>query len=97
MITLHVKELATEKGMLIKNVMEAAGYQSQPSFSYQINNADKLSMKTIIRIAEAIGCEVWELFAPNEVRESVRSGNEITITCPHCGKSFPININIEPK
>ena len=90
-MNIYVKEVAAKYGLKLNEVCERCGYKSQPSFSRQINNPDTLNMKTLIRIAEAIGCEVTELLMdPN--------GQEIpapSIVCPHCGKVIKVAISAE--
>ena len=63
MIQLRIKEIAASKNMSLKDVCEKAGYKSLPSFYRQINNPESLNMRTIIRIANVIGCNVSELFS----------------------------------
>ena len=58
MIQLKIKEVAAKHGLLLKEVCEKAGYKSLPSFYRQINNPESVNMRTLIKIAEVIGCEV---------------------------------------
>ena len=81
MIDLKIKEVAAKHGMLLKDVCEKAGYNSLPSFYRQINNPESINMKTLIRIAEVIGCEVKDFF----VEETATPQDEITVACDKCG------------
>lgn len=71
MIQLKIKEIAANHGLLLKDVCDKAGYKSLPSFYRQINNPDSINMKTLIRIADAIGCEVSDFF--DEVKKNKSS------------------------
>ena len=48
-------------------------------------------MKTLIRIAEAIGCEVTELLMDPNGREIPAP----SIVCPHCGRTIKVAISAE--
>lgn len=87
MIQLKIKEIASSKGLLLKDICEKAGYKSLPSFYRQINNPESINMKTLIRIANVMGCEVADFFT------GVSKPEEPPTVCPHCGK--PITIKTE--
>lgn len=89
MIQLRIKEVAQEHGMTLTDVCDRCGYKSLPSFYRQINNPESLNMKTLLKIADAIGCEVGEFFNANNQPAS----SESPLVCPHCGK--PLKIKIE--
>ena len=82
MLQLKIKEVASKYGYTLKNVCDMAGYKSLPSFYRQINNPESVNMKTLIRIADVIGCEVKDFFIDGEKTEDP---NELTITCDKCG------------
>lgn len=84
----YIKERAKEKNMTLTDVCEACGYKSLPSFYRQLNNIENVTMQTLIKVANAIGCSVNDLFTPPD-----SSNDTPTIKCPHCGK--PINIHID--
>ena len=89
MIQLRIKEVAKEHGMSLTDVFNKTHYQSLPSFSRQINNPESLNMKTLMKIADAIGCEVGDFFNDSYHPASVES----PLVCPNCG--MPLKIKIE--
>jgi hypothetical protein len=88
MIQLRIKDVAKEHGMTLTDVFNKTSYQSLPSFYRQINNPERLNMKTLMKIAEAIGCEVADFFNDNYHLASTGS----PLVCPHCGKELHIKI-----
>ena len=89
MIQLRIKEVAKEHGMTLTDVFNKTQYQSLQSFYRQINNPESLNMKTLMKIADAIGCEVGDFFNPNYHLKS----SDSTLVCPNCG--MPLKIKIE--
>lgn len=89
MIQLRIKEVAQEHGMTLTDVCDRCGYKSLPSFYRQINNPESLNMKTLLKIANAIGCEVGDFFNASNQPASTES----PLVCPHCGK--PLKVRIE--
>lgn len=49
------------------------------------------SVKTLQRIADAVGCEVGEFFSD----ENNTQENGSFITCPHCNKKIPLEIMVK--
>ena len=88
MIQLKIKEVAAKRGLLLKDVCAKAGYKSLPSFYRQINNPESINMRTLVRIAEVIGCEVKDFFHDEASPQSP------VIKCPDCGKE--ITVKVEP-
>lgn len=87
-----IKEVAASYGLRLNDLMKRMGYASQPSFSRTINNPETIKVGSLLKFADAIGCDVAELFQD----PSTPAGNGKTvISCPHCGK--PIQINITTK
>ena len=89
MVQLRIKEIATKHGLLLKDVCDKAGYKSLPSFYRQINNPESINMKTLIRIADVIGCDVADFFSAETPTPH--------IICPKCGEVIPIETVIVPK
>ena len=71
-MSLRIKEILKEKGMTQKELAKKMGV-AEMSVSKSINGNPGLS--TLEKIAEALGVDVSELFAPS--RNVIR--------CPHCG------------
>ena len=88
MIQLRIKDVAQEHGMTLTDVCDRCGYKSLPSFYRQINNPESLNMKTLLKIADAIGCEVGEVFNTSNQPASADS----PLVCPHCGKELKVRI-----
>lgn len=75
-MSLRVKEILKEKGMMQKDLAAKMGV-ADISLSRSINGNP--SMDTLIKIAEALGVEMGELFSPQSKDE---------IICPKCGSKF---------
>lgn len=88
MIQLRIKEVTQEHGMTLTDVCERCGYKSLPSFYRQINNPERLNMKTLVKIADAIGCEVGDFFTVSYHPVSTES----PLVCPYCGKELKVRI-----
>lgn len=89
MIHLRIKEVAQEHGMTLTDVCERCGYKSLPSFYRQINKPESLNMKTLMKIADAIGCEVGDFFN-DEMSED--NDSSLVTRCPHCGKEIRVKL-----
>ena len=79
MPTLRIKEAISAHGLTIAQV--AQKMDILPSALSQSISGNP-SFKKMCEIAEAIGCDVAELFD---------SGGNV-ITCPHCGKKISVKI-----
>ena len=73
-MTLRIKEIAKTKGVTITELAGIVGI-TQPNLSNVVNGKTSPSLDLLQRIADALGVEVSELFAPS--RNVIR--------CPHCG------------
>lgn len=80
-MNIFIKEVIKAKGLQLQQVAEKIGYKSLPSFYRQINSPETLSMKTLLKIAGAIGCSVNDFF----IEPSTDERKDIFI-CPNCGK-----------
>lgn len=83
MVKLRIKEEAKERGLTLADVARLLGIKAtslSQSLARNSFSTDKLE-----EIANAIGCEVVDLFE--------RPQNKTILICPHCGK--PISIKIE--
>lgn len=84
---MRIKELLKEKGCTQQ--MLADKMNVSLSAVKQMVSAESLTTSTLEKIATALNVPMWQLFAsPEEVQPK---SNNLTLTCPHCGK----NINIK--
>ena len=51
------------------------------------------SYPTLEKVAEALDVPMWQLFASPEEVQPKKDG--LSVKCPHCEKSFNINIKVE--
>ena len=80
---LKIKESIKEHGTSINEVAEKMGI-SRFTLSTHVNGNP--STEILLRIADAIGCPITDLF-----EQPKKDG--LSLTCPHCGKN--INIKVE--
>lgn len=80
---LMIKEAMKRYGTSVNEIAEKMGI-SRVTLSTHINGNP--STEVLLRIADAIGCPVTELFEQPKK-------DALTINCPHCGKE--INIKVE--
>ena len=80
---LRIKEAIKEHGTTINEVSEKMEI-SRFTLSTHVNGNP--STEILLRIADAIGCPVTELFEQPKK-------DSLSLTCPHCGKD--INIKVE--
>lgn len=83
---MDIQAVIKAKGYTQNQVAEALG-TSKSSFSQIVHN-DNTSLKMLKRIAEVIGCQVWDFFR-DEMEPSPTAG----LVCPHCGK--PIRVEVK--
>lgn len=86
----RIKDLIKEKGYSLKEFSEKIG-MSYPAL-YQIINGQP-SMPSLIKISEALGVELWELFVDGREVATRYADNEVTdnrIICPKCGARFKL-------
>ena len=80
---LMIKEAMKRYGTSVNEIAEKMGI-SRVTLSTHINGNP--STEVLLRIADAIGCPVTELFEQPKK-------DALTLNCPHCGKE--INIKVE--
>lgn len=80
---LRIKEAIKEHGTSINEVAEKMGI-SRFTLSTHVNGNP--STEILLRIADAIGCPVTELFEQPK-------RNSLALTCPHCGKNINIKVD----
>lgn len=80
----RIKEILKEKDITVNQLSEMLGVSRQ-ALSKQIQG--KMLVETAEKIAEALGVEMWELFAS---KEEIVNQDKNTITCPKCGAKFEL-------
>ena len=84
-MSLRIKEVIKERGLSVQEVADRMGI-SRVGLSQHINGNP--SVEVVGRIAEALGVDMWELFAS---KEDVMKQNKNTIPCPYCGKDIDVS------
>lgn len=79
---LMIKEAMKRYGTSVNEIAEKMGI-SRVTLSTHINGNP--STEVLLRIADAIGCPVTDLFEQPKK-------DALTINCPHCGKDITIKI-----
>lgn len=79
---LMIKEAMKRYGTSVNEIAEKMGI-SRVTLSTHINGNP--STEVLLRIADAIGCPVTELFEQPKK-------DALTINCPHCGKDITVKV-----
>ena len=87
---LKIKEALKKRGLKQIDLAERLGI-NRVSLCRLLSDKNDMRISTIKKIADAIGCDVAEFFAPEE------NADHNTITCPHCGAKLVINLSIFDK
>ena len=87
---LQIKEALKQRGLKQNDLAERLGI-NRVSLSRLLSDKNDMRISTIKKIADAIGCDVSEFFAPEETKD------HNTITCPHCGEKLVINLSVSDK
>ena len=82
----RIKNLIKEKGFTQEQFAQKIGVTRMSLVKTLSGNP---SYETLQRIAEALGVEMWELFAS---KEEVIKQNKNTIPCPYCGKDIDVSL-----
>ena len=85
----YIKDVLKKYGITQIALAERLGI-NRVSLNATLNNPN-IKLSTLDKIADAIGCDVTEFFAPADTAE------HNTITCPHCGAKLVINLSISDK
>lgn len=80
---LNIKRAIKDYGLEVREVAKRMGI-SPTGLSQHINGNP--SVEVLQRIADAIGCDVSELFEHPK-------NDSLSITCPHCGKNINIKVD----
>ena len=87
---LYIKDALKQRG-LTQNDLAGRLKINRVSLSRLLSDKNDMRISTIKKIADAIGCDVTEFFAPADTAE------HNTITCPHCGEKLVINLSVSDK
>lgn len=87
LIELNIKETIKKYGLTINEVAERMSITRQTLGTHINGNP---SFDVLVRIADAIGCPISELYNENGNK---KDNDTINITCPHCGKSINLKID----
>ena len=87
---LQIKEALKQRGLKQNDLAERLGI-NRVSLSRLLSDKNDMRISTIKKIADAIGCDVSEFFAPAE------TADHNVITCPHCGEKLVINLSVSDK
>ena len=82
----RIKELIKVKSYTQQELADKLGI-SRVGLTQLVNG--KPSYPTLEKIAEALGVEMWELFAS---KEDVMKQSKNTIPCPYCGKDIDVSL-----
>lgn len=88
---MRIKEVLKENGCTQQ--MLADRMNVSLSAVKQMVSAESLTTSTLEKIASALNVPMWQLFASPEEVQPKKDG--ISVKCPHCEKSFNINIKVE--
>lgn len=86
----QIKTILKQKGMTQKDLAEDLGMSLQ-QLNNTISGRNTASMAVYERIADKLGVEFWQLFAPGDVLDSMTK--PIAQKCPYCGHD--LNIKVE--
>ncbi len=82
-----IKDILKERGLTQTDLARMTNTSLQNV--RQLLAKDSLKVSTLQTFADALGIEMWELFASRE--DVIGDGaDEMTVTCPHCGKPVTI-------
>lgn len=87
---LYIKDALKKRGLTQNELADRLGI-NRVSLSRLLSDKNDMRMSTIKKIADAIGCDVTEFFAPADTTDNN------TITCPHCGSKLVINLSVSDK
>ena len=87
---LHIKETLKQRGLKQNDLADRLGI-NRVSLSRLLSDKNDMRISTIKKIADAIGCDVTDFFAPAD------TADHNTITCPNCGEKLVINLSISDK
>ena len=87
---LNIKDTLKQRGLKQNDLADRLGI-NRVSLCRLLSDKNDMRVSTMKKIADAIGCDVSEFFAPAEKEE------HNTTTCPHCGAKLVINLSVSDK
>ena len=87
---MHIKETLKKRGLKQNDLADRLGI-NRVSLSRLLSDKNDMRVSTMKKIADAIGCDVSEFFAP------AQTADHNVIICPHCGAKLVINLSISDK
>ncbi len=85
---LQIKDILKAQGIAQKQLAERLGMSVQ-QLNNTVSGRNTASIAAFERIAEALGVEFWQLFAPKAQYESSSAQK---LKCPHCGHELTVNL-----
>lgn len=83
----NIEALLKEKGLTKTAFSDLLGIKKQNLNGLMKNP----TLETIKKFASVLGVETWQLFAsPEEVQPKK---DDLSLTCPHCGKNIKIKVD----
>ena len=87
---MHIKETLKKRGLKQNDLADRLGI-NRVSLSRLLSDKNDMRVSTMKKIADAIGCDVSEFFAP------AQTADHNVIICPHCGAKLVINLSVSDK
>lgn len=89
----RIKEIMSEKGILLKDMAASLGISSV-ALSKILNGDTALSVNRAQQFANVMDVEFWQLFyTREEMLNSINNDNAgNTVCCPYCGKELLLSI-----
>lgn len=85
----YIKDVLKKYGITQIDLADRLGI-NRVSLNVTLNNPN-IKLSTLDKLADAIGCDVAEFFAPAD------KADHNVITCPHCGAKLQINLSVSDK
>lgn len=79
---MNVKKVIKDRGYTIEQAADILGVTRN---TLSVNITGNPTVKTLQRVADAIGCNVGDFFADE-------TAGKVGLVCPHCGKLIKLSI-----
>lgn len=94
---MDVKRVIKERGFTLTQVSELTGIHVK-TLPAMISPNRNVTVNTLRKVAEAIGCSITDFFADEAQPSStptISDGAVPIITCPHCGHQVKVCVKVE--